>query len=142
MSRNKIFMALYIGTCLSGSVPLPVAAQSSSSRIELSQLIQMYMLPDQVSYNVLPWDTGSSPGTPISWRHAGIKDCKAYLAKEFGTTFCRSGRVVVTIDGKPTHTILGKVIEPGKWEVMLMGSRAGASYVVFDSASLSQEINL
>ncbi len=141
MSCNKIFFALCICTCLVTGVLCPVAAQSSSSRIELSQLILMYMLPEQARYNVLPWDTGSTPGTPISWQHAGIKDCTTYLAKEFGSPFCRSGRTVVTVGGKPTHTVLGRVIEPGNWQVILMGARAGVTYVVFDSDVLSQELS-
>lgn len=141
MFCNKTFFALCVGICLESGVPHSVAAQSSTSRIELSQLIQMYMLPKQVSYNVLPWDTGSAPGIPISWRHTGITDCDTYLVKEFGGPFRRSGQVVVTVGGKPTHTVLGRVVEPGNWQVILAGARAGVTYVIIDSSVLSQELS-
>lgn len=139
MSRSKRLFAICIGICLASSALDSVAARRS--QIELSQLIQMYMLPKQATYNVLPWDTGSAPGTPITWQHAGIKDCPTDVGKEFGSPFCRFGRVIVTVGGRPTHTVLGKVVEPGNWELVLVGARAGVSYVTIDSASLSQELS-
>jgi len=99
----------------------------------------MYMVPHGSNF-VTPWDTGSFPGTPISWQHAGIKDCDPQISKELGDSFCRSGKVVVTVGGRPTHSILEKVVEPGIWNITLAGGHAGISYVVIDSYVNSQEL--
>ena len=126
---------------------LPKAANDAQTlgedadHIELDELIKLYMLPAGVSYTVLGWDTGSAPGTPISWEHVGTKECEAYREKEFGTPYCRTGSVVITVYGKPTYTVLGKTVEPGRWEITMMGGMTvGAYYVSLDCNCLSREL--
>lgn len=121
---------------------LSARAQTTLSSIDLARLIQTFMLPKGVNYNVLEWSTGSTSGTPISWQHAGIKDCAPFiLDREIAQPFCRSGTVVITSAGKPTHTTLGRVLEPGRWNIILAGGRAGVSYIVLDSNVLSPELS-
>ncbi|MGA8691652.1 MAG: hypothetical protein WB662_17555 [Methyloceanibacter sp.] len=108
--------------------------------MELEELVELYMLPEAAAYNVLSWDTGSNAGTPISWEHAGIKECDTYLQREFGTMYCRTGSVVITIHGSPTHSVLGKTVEPARWKITLMGARAGIFYVSIDCVCLSNEL--
>jgi len=43
----------------------PAIGKRDADHIELDELIQLYMLPAGVSYNVLGWETGSTRGTPI-----------------------------------------------------------------------------
>jgi hypothetical protein len=99
----------------------------------------MYMVPSGANFTP-PWNTGSSPGTPISWQHAGIKDCEQFVGKELDVPFCRTGNVIITVGGHPTHKILGRVVEPGKWKIVLGGGRAGIVDVLLDSDVLSQEL--
>jgi hypothetical protein len=127
-----IFLAL--------AVNYAAQAQQSQGRIDLARLILMYMVP-QGSNVITPWETGSLPGSPITWQHAGIKDCDKVIEADLGVVYCRSGNVVVTVSGKPTHSILGKVVEPGRWKVTLAGGHAGIIYVVIDSDVLSQELS-
>jgi len=111
------------------------SGQIDVPHIELDELIKLYMFPSGVSYNVLGWDIGSEPGTPISWEHAGIKDC------DHGTGACRTGTVVITVNGKPAYTVLKRTVEPGRWTVTLMGSRAGIDFVSIDCNCLSRELD-
>jgi hypothetical protein len=119
-------------------------AKVDATSIEFVELLKLYMLPADSD---LPpgastfgdWFAGSSPGTPISWEHEGIKDCDEYQKKEFGTYFCRTGSVVVTVRGSPTHRVLGKTVEPGRWQVTMMGPRGGFTFVSIDSNVISHE---
>jgi len=109
--------------------------------IDLANLIRLYMLPaGKFESSMLDWSTGSTQGTPIIWEHAGVKDCDPYHDKEFDAANCRTGHVVVTVNGKPTHTVLGKTVQPGRWKILLMGPRPGASDVEFDSDAISQDL--
>ena len=53
----------------------------------------------------------------------------------------RTGSVAITVNREPTHTVLGKIVEPGRWKVTLMGPRAGVFFVSIDCNCLSQELN-
>ena len=111
-----------------------------ASQIELSRLLELFMFPTNASYNILPWQTGSSAGTPIEWNHAGIVECAPWIEKKLHQAFCRSGSVVITVKGKITHTVLGKQVQAGRWKIDLMGPRAGASLVEIESDVNSQEL--
>jgi len=67
--------------------------------------------------------------SPIIWEHDGLKDCDDYVQEQYGTAFCRTGNVELTIGGAPTHTVLKTAVEPGRWKVTLMGARVGPFYV-------------
>lgn len=139
LTALKFFLTnLYVFACSN----IPAMAQRPQQSVELTKLISMYMLPSGVRYNVLDWSTGSEPGTPIYWSHAGIKDCDRF-ALEVGTekAFCRTGNVVVAVAGKPTYTTLNRVVEPGKWKVTLGGSRAGVDYIKIDADTLSGQLD-
>jgi hypothetical protein len=114
---------------------------NAGSQLELSHLIKLFMLPREASYNILPWASGGDRGTPIEWNHAGIVECESWIERQFHQPFCRSGSVVVTVRGKPTHTVLGKTLEPGRWNIRLMGPHAGASLVEISSDVNSQELD-
>jgi len=138
MLYRAALLGFGIVICLAG---IPASfAQSSNSRIELSELIRTFMIPRGVSYNILGWDTGSEAETPISWQHAGLERCPAYVIKELGTQFCRTGQATVMVRGKPTHTVLGRVVEPGKWEIILKGPRSGVAFVTLGPGINSQQL--
>ena len=135
-------VALFVGILTTSTFSIPGMTRNSQPSIELYRLIQMYMIPKGFNHNVLEWDSGGAPETPISWQHAGIKDCDAFvLGKELNQPFCRIGKVVITIGGRPTHKILSRMVEPGQWNIVLAGARAGVSYVILDSNVLSHELS-
>jgi hypothetical protein len=131
-------LALFVAAVLTSAGGNSSLGQQSQPKIELDRLIRTYMT-QQANY-VVPWDTGSEAGTPISWQHAGIKDCAPTLQKELDTVFCRTGKVLITVQGKPTHTVLGKTVEPGHWNIVLAGPHAGIVYVIMESDVNSQEL--
>jgi hypothetical protein len=135
MSRLIISLSVFI--LLFG---LGDADAQRRDRIEFHQLLSLLMLPEREISNVLPWEVGSERSTPIRWEHAGIKDCPPHVEKEFGSVFCRTGRVIVMVRGKPTHTHLGRTVEPSAWKITFMGARAGAFYASIDSDQLSGDI--
>lgn len=77
----------------------------------------------------------------IKWNHAGIVECEPWIERRFHQPFCRSGSVIVTVRGKPTHTVLGKTVEPDRWNIRLMGPHAGVSLVEISSDVNSQELD-
>ncbi|WP_395824592.1 hypothetical protein [Elstera sp.] len=136
LSANALIIILIF--FLSSSFSL--AKQANSSGIEISQLIKMYMLPEKESYNVLPWETGSMPSSQIDWQHAGSKECPPHILNKFRTYFCRHGKVIITRNGKPTHTVLGRVVEPGVWDITLAGARMGVFHVIIESSDISHDL--
>jgi hypothetical protein len=137
----RIFVAALLATLfiVAGTNNSPLFAQQQTE-IAFDELIGLYLLPTGTPQNVLGWDTGSMPGTPISWEHDGVKDCEPYIEKKYGSWACRTGTVVITIQGKPTHTVLARTVQPGRWKITLVGARAGAFYVMIDSNVLSGEL--
>ena len=116
-------------------------SQQAQSKIELDRLIQIYMTSK--ANHLLSWDTGSEAGTLISWQHAGFMECAPAsawvldLSRDLDGPFCRSGKVLITVRGKPTHTVLERTVEPGRWKIILSGARAGINYVILDSDAMS-----
>jgi hypothetical protein len=79
------------------------------------------------------WDTGAQPGTPITWI---TEDKYDDPPEDMGTTygvFARHGKVVLTIKGKPVYQQLKRTIEPGIWEIWLVGPNAGVVIVKIES---------
>jgi hypothetical protein len=120
------------------SCPLAEAKPAARDKTEIDQLLITFMLPENASYNVLDWNTGSSGQNAILWRHPGIKDCPKHIEDQYA--FCRLGDAILTNRGKVTHTRLRKFVEPGRWEVALMGARSGVSAVSISSGISSQEL--
>lgn len=142
--KKWIYRGLYVAGISSNLIVgtnCTLNAQASVGRMEFTKLIQLYMLPQGASFNEANWDTGSDTKTPISWNHNGTRECEAYLEKEYGVPFCRNGSIALTILGKPTHTILERTIQPARWNVVLMGSRGGVSFVKISSNVLSQNLD-
>ncbi len=109
--------------------------------IELDDFIKLFMLPAEASHNLLDWNTGNEPGTPISWEHEGIKTCEEFKQRASGPAFCRRGSVVITVNGEPTHTVLGRTVEPGRWTITLEGARGGYDSISLES-NLGEELPL
>ena len=125
------------GDARSGSSEPVGQTGETTSTLELSDLISMLMTK---AGHLLNWATGADKGTPILWHHDGIQDCAPYLSKEHGLSFCRTGSVVITNRGKATHSVLGRTIEPGRWQITLLGGHAGVRRALISSERSSPEI--
>jgi hypothetical protein len=124
-----------------GQTPL-LHAQTSSKAIELDQLIRLILIPSTASYNVGDWREGSDAQSPINWLHAGIEEAGPKGRVDYGVSypFVRRGEVVVTVNRKPTHEVLGRRVEPGKWDVTLFGARAGTAALGLSPQSSSHDM--
>jgi hypothetical protein len=117
--------------CLTALIGLPWAAvlpaQAQAGRIELDALIKLALIPSQATYGVGDWRAGAQPGSPIEWLHAGLEDAEDKGRQDYGVEFPfrRRGVAIVTIDRKPSHEVLGRRVEPGLWDITLLGARAG-----------------
>jgi hypothetical protein len=140
MAFLRTLIALFVGGLLTSVGDRPALGQQSQSKIELDTLLRMYMTSEAKANYALSWGTGSEAGTPISWQHAGIEECAPELEKELGTAFCRTGKVVITIRGKPAYSFLGRTVKPGDWKIVLAGPHAGVSDVILESNVSSQEL--
>lgn len=108
----------------------------ASSSIELSELLNTFLLPPNSDY--LGWSVGATSGFPIEWKTSGIVDGTECHVEE---PFCRLGAAVVTVNSKVTHTVLAQTVQPGKWLITLSGARAGVSKVSIESDVSSQELD-
>lgn len=103
-----------------------VRAAPPSKTVELDDLITMFLLlalPENKDFKEMPdWRVAAEPGTPIRWTTSGIAEAPEYMNKD-GYYYQRRGTAVVTIGGKPTHTVLRQTVETGKWTVALFGPR-------------------
>lgn len=107
---------------------------------ELSSLLRLFMLPTNSFSSAIPWETGSKGELPITWKHAGLKDCDEDIMRWSTSSLCRAGEVVLTLQGKVTHTVLGFRLEPGRWTVTIVGDKGGGRYVLIDSTVHSGEL--
>jgi hypothetical protein len=108
-------------------------------QMEFGKLVGMFSWQDGAS--TLPWQTGSQPGTPLSWNDVGVVNCKQSEINDLGGTSCRHASIELRVDGKPTHTILRRLVEPAPWNITLNGAHAGVSTVMISSDVMSQEWN-
>jgi hypothetical protein len=86
--------------------------------IDFVDLMALFMIPNSASYNVLPWEVGAQPGSPIVWKALGI------VRRQPSSGDIREGEAIVTINGSPLWR-LGKYMEPTPWVIRLIGSQAG-----------------
>jgi hypothetical protein len=112
------------------------ASDAAAHSVELSKLVDTFLLPADADNN-LGWSVGSTPDSPIEWQTSGIDDGSKCGVKE---AFCRKGSAIVTVNGKITHEVLEKNIQPGKWIVTLAGSRNRVSNVSIQSDTNSEEL--
>lgn len=110
--------------------------------IELEALVRLILLPARASYNVSDWAVGAQAGSPINWLHAGIEDAGDKGSLDYGAEFpfIRRGESVVLINGKPSHQVLGRRVEPGLWDISLLGARAGVMAMTTSPQSNSYEL--
>jgi len=121
---------------------------AGNDQIPVEALIGMF-LPDR-DKNFIPnatymmaWDPAIR--SPIKWHHAGLKSDKdttvETVSASWTAPFSRTGDVIITVDGKPTHTILEKTRRPVRWKVTMLGARNGALVINFDNDVSSQEFD-
>ncbi|MFZ5731187.1 MAG: caspase family protein [Pseudomonadota bacterium] len=121
---------------------------AGNDQIPVEALIGMF-LPDR-DKNFIPgatymmaWDPAVR--SPIKWHHTGLKSDKDTTLETVSATwtapFSRSGDVIITVDGKPTHTVLEKTRKPVRWKITMLGARNGALVVNFDNDVSSQEFD-
>jgi hypothetical protein len=104
-------------------------AQAQAGRIELDVLIKLALIPSQATYGVGDWRAGAQSGSPIDWLHSGLEETGDRGRQDYGVEFPfrRRGVAIVTIDRKPSHEVLGRRVEPGLWDITLLGARAGVA---------------
>lgn len=133
MSRS-LLSALVFGSmafCISTTA-------TASNRIDLAKLVNTFLLPAKTASDVgLGWSVGATPGSPITWETSGIADGAQCGVK---TPYCRTGFVIVTVNGKATHEVLAQTVQPGIWDIVLGGSRIGISSASIRSGSISYEL--
>lgn len=126
-------MSLLKRLCLIPFIALHLAAvlpaQAQVGRMELDALIKLALIPLQANHGLGDWRAGAQPGSPIDWLHAGLEDAQDKGRQDYGVEFPfrRRGVAIVTIDRKPSHEVLGRRVEPGLWDITLLGARAGVS---------------
>jgi hypothetical protein len=123
--RGLFTTVLWALTTVAGTAA-EVRDTSPPKSIELDDLIPMFMLlalPENKNFREFPgWDVAAEPDTPIHWITSGTAEAPEYLNQD-GYYYQRRGTVVVTINGKPTHSVLRQTVETGKWTVTLLGPR-------------------
>lgn len=120
-------------------------------RVEFRRLLEL-LVPekhreedDRSSYSH-DWSIGAYDGSPIKWLHDGPRDTSEkadfwdFKSTRWGSPYLRSGEVVITFDGQPTHHVLNKRQVPGKWRIILAGPRAGVDAVAINNNALSYEL--
>ncbi len=108
----------------------------AADSMEMSKLIKTFLRPANSNY-ALGWDTGAEPGSPITWQTNSV--ASGGMCGE-GYPMCRTGSVVVTVDGKVTHKILEKNVRYGRWQVTMSGPHAGVFNVsISNDGSLGEE---
>jgi hypothetical protein len=120
---------------------LAASKERPTASIDLVELISLFVINAGDDASMLNWHDASPEGTPVLWITEGLGDCDPYQAKRFGDAFCRNGRALATIGGRPTHRVLQRTSVPGIWEVNLMGARNGATVALVSSDVNSQELD-
>src|SRR5690606_25134862 len=54
--------------------------------------------------------------------------------------YYKAGEVILTLQGKPTHRVLAKDVEPGRWNVTLYGPRAFVTAAELSMQNNSREV--
>ena len=125
----------------------PVQADSG---IEFEELLKLFIPKkpegyDGKAYLLWGWDMGSDEASPIRWKHKGIIDrsnknaLRDFSDNIIDQAFVRTGEVVITVKGKPTHFVLETKKQPVKWGLTLAGPRGGVMAVGLAGRVFSQE---
>lgn len=131
MLKIKRFKIVF--TCLFLISSTSFANQQS---IEFDQLIKYFLIEEKSLGTVIGWDAGSDQNSPIKWSHDGIKDAPK---NSNNFSFSRKGEVVITVNNKPTHTVLKRKVTPGTWTIQMFGPRAGPMNIDISMNSVTQE---
>lgn len=94
------------------------SATEVSKGFEILDLLERF-IPDS---DRVPrsWSTGTNEGLPITWETQGVS---SITAGKFASE--RVGTVVLTVRGEPAYKVLRKQVEPGKWQLRLLGAEYG-----------------
>lgn len=123
-------------------------------RIEFADLIRLFVPVEdglnrrEEHSNSYDWGMGAGVNSPIQWHHGGYADAdRKHLFYPTGSGswdlhYQRTGEVVITVNGKPTHDVLGTSVEEGKWNLVLLGLRGGVSIVKIETDIFTDRIPL
>jgi hypothetical protein len=95
--------------------------------LELSEVLNMFLLEKSDGSGYLDWSVGADVNTPINWKTIGKSGCDGYVENLDAPGRC--GEIFVTMDGL-THAELEKTIQPGYWDVSLYGPNIGVIKVL------------
>lgn len=109
-------------------------AGANSASLELAEFIRLFMQPQAGPATPGDWTFGAKNGSPISWQTSGVQEASP-ADKKAGYPYRRTGKVILTLDGKPTHQNPEQNVVPGTWTITLSGPRGG-----FTRATLSARI--
>jgi hypothetical protein len=104
------------------------SAGAAANSMEMVELVRMFMQPKGGPDKLGDWTIGAQPGTPIKWQTSGMQETSREEQKA-GYPYRRTGKAVLTIDGKPTHQTLENTVVPGTWKITLLGPRGGFTRV-------------
>ncbi len=121
---------------------------AGSDRISIEALLSMF-LPEKDAQFIpsatyfMPWDP--TLRSPIEWRHPGLASgsnsgdvrLNDLAGKSWSRPFSRTGNVVITVDGHPTHYFLEKTRQAVKWQLTLIGARGGVDVIGISSNVMS-----
>lgn len=111
---------------------------AGDDRISFADLLDSF-LPDEGDIaTMINWDRASGRHTAVRWKHDGLKfaDERPKLFDLTGNEwkfYSRTGQVIITVNGQPTHTVLQKTRQPATWTIDMMGARSGATKVMINS---------
>lgn len=114
--------------CLAAALPVQAQSRAAQAKgIELDALLRLFLIPKSAEHNIGSWAMGAEANTPINWLHAGIVEADPDKQRDYTQPmpYSRSGEAIITVNRKPTHEVLGRQVEPGKWNITLYGPRAG-----------------
>jgi hypothetical protein len=118
---------------------------AGSDRISFEDLLKSF-LPSAANSgaNMISWDMAAGPFSAIRWKHAGLTSPKERerifdINVNEWTGFARTGETIITLNGKPTHTVLEKTRKPVPWRIDMMGSLGGATAIRMSNDFSSQD---
>lgn len=117
-----------------GSTP----SRARERLLEFSVLLQKLI---NVPGGQLEWSVVSGQRDQVQWVNDGLQSCPPAVLRQFNQPFCRTGYVILGIDGTPTHRVLRRKLEPGRWKITLIGFRVGATHAIISSDVNSQELD-
>jgi len=133
MSVNRVGRLLLILALCAGSGAALAAA-------DLPTLLTAWLLPENSAATNPDWQDAAVNSRGVVWTTDGIVP-KPKRKGDYAFPYVRAGHVIVTVHGKPTHTILGKTVEPGPWRVELLGPRGFVAVARLEMENNAQNYN-